>query len=118
MAAEVDVPAAPEPPAGPTKVVTAELTVQLRAAFLQFDFEGLSDARSVRTILGHVAPRNCVLVNASTKARGGGGAGAGSSSCVASAAARPLGSQRAGPATASHRRRVASLAAAVHAPPL
>eukprot|EP00887_Chlorella_sp_A99_P003905 scaffold11.g3905.t1 len=52
----------------PTKVVSAEATVALRARVLRFDYSGLADERSVRTILAHVAPRHCVLVHGSAEA--------------------------------------------------
>lgn len=49
----------------PTKVVTADVAVTVRARVLQFDFEGRSDGRSIRTILTHIAPRHLILVHAS-----------------------------------------------------
>lgn len=35
----------------------------LRARLLALDYEGLSDGRSMRTILSHVAPRHLVLTH-------------------------------------------------------
>lgn len=55
--------------ARPTKVVTEELTLQVRARCAQLDYEGRSDGRSMATILTHIAPRHLVLCHGSTQAR-------------------------------------------------
>ena len=54
--------------ARPTKVVTEELTLEVRAPCLQLDYEGRSDGRSMATILTHIAPRHLVLCHGSTQA--------------------------------------------------
>uniref|UniRef100_A0A1D1ZUT9 Cleavage and polyadenylation specificity factor subunit 2 n=1 Tax=Auxenochlorella protothecoides TaxID=3075 RepID=A0A1D1ZUT9_AUXPR len=53
--------AAPGPPP-PTKVVEEDASFNLRALVLAFDYEGLVDGRSLRTIVGQVAPRHCALL--------------------------------------------------------
>ncbi|KAL5994370.1 hypothetical protein ACLOJK_024420 [Asimina triloba] len=40
----------------PSKVVSNELTVQVKCSLIYMDFEGRSDGRSIKAILGHVAP--------------------------------------------------------------
>ena len=51
--------------AKPTKVVTEELTLEVRARCMQLDYEGRSDGRSMHTILTHIAPRHLVLCHGS-----------------------------------------------------
>ena len=45
----------------PTKVVVTEVALAVRARVAALDYEGLADARSVRTLLQLVAPRHLVL---------------------------------------------------------
>ncbi|KAJ1694426.1 hypothetical protein LUZ63_011124 [Rhynchospora breviuscula] len=52
----------------PSKVVSHELTVQVKCALLYMDFEGRSDGRSVKSIISHVAPLKLVLVHGSAEA--------------------------------------------------
>lgn len=52
-----------EPP--PSKIVTHQRNVQLRAKVMVLDFSGLSDIQSMAMILGNVAPRHLILVNGS-----------------------------------------------------
>ncbi|KAH0978924.1 hypothetical protein GBA52_006101 [Prunus armeniaca] len=40
----------------PSKVVATELTVQVKCSLIYMDFEGRSDARSIKSILSHMAP--------------------------------------------------------------
>ncbi|CAK0764272.1 hypothetical protein CVIRNUC_003141 [Coccomyxa viridis] len=54
--------------AGPTKVVTTEASIEVRARVLQLDYEGRSDGRSMHTILAHIAPRHLVLCHGSPQA--------------------------------------------------
>ncbi len=55
--------------AGPTKVVTTEASIEVRARVLQLDYEGRSDGRSMHTILAHIAPRHLVLCHGSPQVR-------------------------------------------------
>lgn len=52
----------------PSKVVSSELTVQVKSSLLYMDFEGRSDGRSIKSILAHVAPLKLVLVHGSAEA--------------------------------------------------
>lgn len=52
----------------PSKVVSNEMTVQVKCALLYMDFEGRSDGRSIKSILAHVAPLKLVLVHGSAEA--------------------------------------------------
>ncbi|GJZ70139.1 cleavage and polyadenylation specificity factor subunit 2 isoform X1 [Tanacetum coccineum] len=52
----------------PSKVVSSELTVQVKCALVYMDFEGRSDGRSIKSILAHVAPLKLVLVHGSAEA--------------------------------------------------
>lgn len=52
----------------PSKVVSSELTVQVKCCLVYMDFEGRSDGRSMKSILAHVAPLKLVLVHGSAEA--------------------------------------------------
>lgn len=52
----------------PSKVVSTELTVQVKCLLVYMDFEGRSDGRSIKSILAHVAPLKLVLVHGSAEA--------------------------------------------------
>ncbi|KAA8533716.1 hypothetical protein F0562_031233 [Nyssa sinensis] len=52
----------------PSKVVSNELTVQVKCLLVYMDFEGRSDGRSIKSILAHVAPLKLVLVHGSAEA--------------------------------------------------
>ncbi|KAJ3693032.1 hypothetical protein LUZ60_012127 [Juncus effusus] len=52
----------------PSKVVSHEMTVQVKCGLAYMDFEGRSDGRSVKSILAHVAPLKLVLVHGSAEA--------------------------------------------------
>ncbi|XP_027110294.1 cleavage and polyadenylation specificity factor subunit 2 isoform X1 [Coffea eugenioides] len=52
----------------PSKVVSTELTVQVKCSLIYMDFEGRSDGRSIKSILAHVAPLKLVLVHGSAEA--------------------------------------------------
>ncbi|XP_021765106.1 cleavage and polyadenylation specificity factor subunit 2-like [Chenopodium quinoa] len=52
----------------PSKVVSTELTVQVKCSLVYMDFEGRSDGRSIKSILAHVAPLKLVLVHGSAEA--------------------------------------------------
>lgn len=52
----------------PSKVVSNELTVQVKCSLLYMDFEGRSDGRSIKLTLAHVAPLKLVLVHGSAEA--------------------------------------------------
>ncbi|XP_057952872.1 cleavage and polyadenylation specificity factor subunit 2 isoform X2 [Malania oleifera] len=54
--------------AAPSKVVSTELTVQVKCSLVYMDFEGRSDGRSIKSILAHVAPLKLVLVHGSAEA--------------------------------------------------
>ena len=56
--------------AGPTKVVTTEASIEVRARVMQLDYEGRSDGRSMHTILTHIAPRHLVLCHGSPQVCG------------------------------------------------
>ncbi|KAK9795196.1 hypothetical protein WJX73_004218 [Symbiochloris irregularis] len=55
-----------EPP--PSKIVTLQKSVQLRAKVMVLEFAGLSDIQSTAVILGNVAPRHLILINGSEQA--------------------------------------------------
>ncbi|XP_073012488.1 cleavage and polyadenylation specificity factor subunit 2 isoform X1 [Typha latifolia] len=52
----------------PSKIVSNEMTVQVKCALTYMDFEGRSDGRSLKSILAHVAPLKLVLVHGSAEA--------------------------------------------------
>nr|GMD95802.1 cleavage and polyadenylation specificity factor subunit 2 [Ipomoea batatas] len=52
----------------PSKVVSSELTVQVKCSLVYMDFEGRSDGRSIKSILAHVAPLKLVLVHGTAEA--------------------------------------------------
>eukprot|EP00262_Sarcandra_glabra_P011101 TRINITY_DN26812_c0_g1_i1.p1 TRINITY_DN26812_c0_g1~~TRINITY_DN26812_c0_g1_i1.p1 ORF type:complete len:739 (+),score=139.59 TRINITY_DN26812_c0_g1_i1:133-2349(+) len=52
----------------PSKVVSNEMTVQVKCQLVYMDFEGRSDGRSIKSILAHVAPLKLVLVHGSAEA--------------------------------------------------
>lgn len=52
----------------PSKVVSNELTVQVKSSLIYMDYEGRSDGRSIKSILSHVAPLKLVLVHGSAEA--------------------------------------------------
>ncbi|CAA6669112.1 unnamed protein product [Spirodela intermedia] len=52
----------------PSKVISNEMTVQVKCGLIYMDFEGRSDGRSIKSILGHVAPLKLVLVHGSAEA--------------------------------------------------
>eukprot|EP00850_Spirogloea_muscicola_P005295 SM000024S07757 [mRNA] locus=s24:318967:324274:+ [translate_table: standard] len=52
----------------PSKVVTEDVTLQIRCQLAYLDFEGRSDGRSMKTIIAHVNPLKMVLVHGSAKA--------------------------------------------------
>ncbi|XP_043717262.1 cleavage and polyadenylation specificity factor subunit 2 [Telopea speciosissima] len=52
----------------PSKVVSNELTVQVKCSLVYMDFEGRSDGRSIKSILAHVAPLKLVLVHGTAEA--------------------------------------------------
>nr|XP_043631723.1 cleavage and polyadenylation specificity factor subunit 2 [Erigeron canadensis] len=52
----------------PSKVVSSELTVQVKCSLVYMDFEGRSDGRSIKSILARVAPLKLVLVHGSAEA--------------------------------------------------
>ncbi|KAK9292750.1 hypothetical protein L1049_020730 [Liquidambar formosana] len=52
----------------PSKIVSSELTVQVKCSLTYMDFEGRSDGRSIKSILAHVAPLKLVLVHGSAEA--------------------------------------------------
>ncbi|OAY60627.1 cleavage and polyadenylation specificity factor subunit 2 isoform X2 [Manihot esculenta] len=51
----------------PSKVVSNELTVQVKCSLVYIDYEGRSDGRSIKSILAHVAPLKLVLVHGSAE---------------------------------------------------
>ncbi|KAJ6964190.1 hypothetical protein NC652_002459 [Populus alba x Populus x berolinensis] len=52
----------------PSKVVSNELTVQVKCSLIYMDYEGRSDGRSIKSILTHVAPLKLVMVHGSAEA--------------------------------------------------
>ncbi|CAL1408288.1 unnamed protein product [Linum trigynum] len=52
----------------PSKVVSNELTVQVKCSLIYIDFEGRSDGRSIKSIIARVAPLKLVLVHGSAEA--------------------------------------------------
>ncbi|KAK8946198.1 Cleavage and polyadenylation specificity factor subunit 2 [Platanthera guangdongensis] len=52
----------------PSKIVSTEMTVQVKCSLVYMDFEGRSDGRSVKSIIAHVAPLKLVLVHGSAEA--------------------------------------------------
>lgn len=51
----------------PSKIVARDAMVELRAAVMVLDFGGRSDAKSLTTILGNVAPRHLILVHGTAR---------------------------------------------------
>lgn len=47
----------------PTKVVSTEMIVNVRAKVANFRFDGLSDGHSIQTILAKVAPRHLIITH-------------------------------------------------------
>ena len=58
-----DMDEAPVQLAAPSKIVTTDITVTVRARIACFDCQGRSDARSIREILVKVAPQQLVLLH-------------------------------------------------------
>ncbi|XWS37847.1 hypothetical protein CRYUN_Cryun19dG0080600 [Craigia yunnanensis] len=52
----------------PSKVISNELTVQVKSSLIYMDYEGRSDGWSVKSILAHVAPLKLVLAHGSAEA--------------------------------------------------
>lgn len=52
----------------PSKVISNEITVYVKCSLQYVDFEGRSDGRSIKSIIGHVAPLKLVLVHGSAEA--------------------------------------------------
>ncbi|CAL4993750.1 unnamed protein product [Urochloa decumbens] len=52
----------------PSKIISNEMTVHVKCSLIYMDFEGRSDARSIKSVIAHVAPRKLVLVHGSTEA--------------------------------------------------
>lgn len=52
----------------PSKVISNEMTVQVKCSLTYMDFEGRSDGRSVKSVISHVAPLKLVLVHGSAEA--------------------------------------------------
>uniref|UniRef100_A0A0E0CG54 Cleavage and polyadenylation specificity factor subunit 2 n=1 Tax=Oryza meridionalis TaxID=40149 RepID=A0A0E0CG54_9ORYZ len=52
----------------PSKVISNEMTVQVKCSLAYMDFEGRSDGRSVKSVIAHVAPLKLVLVHGSAEA--------------------------------------------------
>lgn len=52
----------------PSKVISNELTVQVKCLLIYMDYEGRSDARSIKSMLAHVSPLKLVLVHGSAEA--------------------------------------------------
>jgi len=52
----------------PSKVISNEMTVQVKCSLVYMDFEGRSDGRSVKSVIAHVAPLKLVLVHGSAEA--------------------------------------------------
>ena len=53
----------------PTRVVASEVVVNVRAQVATFNFEGLSDAHSIRTVLTNIAPRHLIVAYGTPQAR-------------------------------------------------
>ncbi|KAJ7523061.1 hypothetical protein O6H91_18G035900 [Diphasiastrum complanatum] len=51
----------------PSKVVSSDITVQVKCALQYIDFEGRADGRSIKSILAHVAPLKLVLIHGSAE---------------------------------------------------
>jgi len=54
--------------ATPTKYIKYNQKVEVKCPIKYIDFEGRSDGRSIKTILGHVAPRKMILLHGSPEA--------------------------------------------------
>ncbi len=59
----------PEEEEVPTKVVFEDIKLPVHARLLLLDYDGRSDGRSMRLILGKVAPRHLVLVHGTPQVR-------------------------------------------------
>mmetsp|Transcript_48188 Transcript_48188/g.154355 ORF Transcript_48188/g.154355 Transcript_48188/m.154355 type:complete len:294 (+) Transcript_48188:151-1032(+) len=57
-----------EAEAPPTKIITVNMNLNVCAETRSFDYEGLADGRSMKTILCHVAPRQMIIIHGSTDA--------------------------------------------------
>ena len=53
----------------PSRVVSSEVVVNVRAQVESFDYEGLSDGHSVQTLLTNIAPRHLILAYGSRQVR-------------------------------------------------
>ena len=53
----------------PSKIVTTTSQVDVRARIACFDYQGRSDARSIREILVQLAPQNLILLHGTPEAR-------------------------------------------------
>lgn len=51
----------------PTRVVSSEVVVNVRAQVATFNFEGLSDAHSMQTVLCNIAPRHLIITYGTTQ---------------------------------------------------
>jgi cleavage and polyadenylation specificity factor subunit 2 len=63
-ASEEEEPAPAEEEARPTRVLEEEVTLDIAARCALVDYEGRSDGRSLRTIVGQLAPRQLAVVGA------------------------------------------------------
>ena len=61
---EEDMDEAPIQLEAPSKIVTTNTNVNVRARVACFDCQGKSDARSIREILVQVAPQQLILIHA------------------------------------------------------
>ncbi|CAO2141490.1 unnamed protein product [Urochloa humidicola] len=52
----------------PSKLISSEMTVHVKCSLIYMDFEGRSDAHSIKSVIAHLAPRKLVLVHGSTEA--------------------------------------------------
>ena len=58
---EVEIKEEEEEPEVPSKYISYDTMLEVRCTVKYLDFEGLSDGKSVKTILQHVAPKKLVL---------------------------------------------------------
>ncbi|CAO2152167.1 unnamed protein product [Urochloa humidicola] len=56
------------PKSTPSKLISNEMTVHVKCSLIHMDFEGRSDARSMKSVIAHLAPQKLVLVHGSTEA--------------------------------------------------
>lgn len=66
---EEDMDEAPLQLEAPSKIVTTNTTISVRARVACFDCQGKSDARSIREILVQVAPQQLILIHALPQVR-------------------------------------------------